>query len=468
METLLGIDIGTTHCKVGLFQTDGASLYSVTHATVYEAEALWALVRTAIAEVVQKVAPDAIGITSMAETGLLVSRHTGAARSPLLAWHDRRAEAQAVRIAQNSDARARFVRSGLRINAKAGLAKLLWLCEQGTDFSDTVWLSAADFIAQRLTGAFATAPTLAARTFAYDIATGMWDAEWLAQWGLETTLFPAVLPAGKAVGATHVTISGLPLETPVAIAGHDHVCAALAAGAVEPGMVFDSMGTAETLVGALKARALDDRDFASGFLYGPHIAPERLFWMSSLPASGGSVEWLRDILGAPRLAYEQLAALLEDADPEPTGILYYPYLSGSGAPHANSAARAAFIGLRADHTRAHLAKAILEGVAYEMNYIRRAAQDALGLEISAWVVAGGGTKNPHWLQIKADISGCPVRVFPQSEAALWGAAALTGVQSGLLSGVPLLSGGREFTPDAERHALYRKLDEAYRLKMDNG
>ncbi|MDX9952810.1 MAG: ROK family protein [Anaerolineae bacterium] len=464
MATLLGIDIGTTHCKVGLFEADGTLLQSTARPTIYNPEALWSTVAEAIAETTQGFTPAVVGIASMAETGLLVDRSTGAARSPLLAWHDRCAEAQVANLAQRNDALARFCRSGLRANAKSGLAKLLWLREQGADFSGAVWLSTADFIALQLTGLLATDPTLAVRTFAYDMVADAWDEPWLAQLGLDAKLFPPTLPSGVPVGVTHSPIAGLKTGTPVAISGHDHVCAAFAADVIEPGAVFDSMGTAETLIGALKSRPLDECDFASGFLFGPHVAPKRMFWMSSLPASGGSVEWLRGILGEERLSYAQLATLLEEAGPEPTGILYYPYLSGAGAPHADSNARAAFVGLRSGHTRAQFAKAVYEGTAYEMETIRRRAQEVLGIEMHTLIAAGGGTRNAAWLQIKADVCGCPITVLPHADATLWGAAMLAGRRSGILDAGILDAGSpsaarTQVHPDSERHQRYRELYE---------
>lgn len=459
MTTLLGIDIGTTHCKVGLFEADGTLLQSVTRPTIYNPEMLWSTVAEAIAETAQGFTPAAVGITSMAETGLLIDRGTGTARSPLLAWYNRCAEAQVASLSERGDALARFCRSGLRTNAKSGLAKLLWLREQGADFSGAVWLSTADFIALQLTGILATDPTLAVRTFAYDMTADAWDEAWLAQLGLDATLFPPTVPSGTPIGVTHSPIAGLAAGIPVAIAGHDHVCAAFAAGVVEPGAVFDSMGTAETLIGALRSRALNECDFASGFLYGPHVAPERMFWMSSLPASGGSVEWLRDILGEERLSYAQLAALLEEAGPEPTGILYYPYLSGAGAPHADGNARAAFVGLHSGHTRAHLVKAVFEGTAYEMEAIRRRAQAVLGIEMPTLIAAGGGTRNAAWLQIKANVCGCAITVFPNADATLWGAALLAGCRSGILDTLPAGVAGTQVYPDLELHQRYQELYE---------
>ncbi len=461
---LLGIDIGTTHCKVGLFAPDGGAVHIAVRPTDYAPDALWAAVDDALAEIARVAGLKtvaAIGVSSMAETGLLLDCATGEPRTPFLPWFDRCAEAEAAAIARASDAYERFCRTGLRVNYKSGLAKLRWLQMQGANFDGAVWFSAADYVAYRLTGAFMTDPTLAARTFAFDIAAGTWDAEWLARWRLTPAHFPPVLPSGTTLIGLCTALHGLRPGIPVAVAGHDHVCAAFAAGTTTLGVVFDSLGTAETLVGACPTQPLGEREYASGFIYGPHVIPGCQFWMSSLSASGGSVEWARALLGDAPLAYADFAALVADAGPDPTGIVYVPYLAGSGAPRANPAARAAFAGVTTSHTRAHLAKAVLEGTAYEVESMRRAAEALTGQPITAFIVAGGGAKNPHWLQIKADVSGCPLYVETQTEATLRGTALLAGIGAGVVGDRPerFQDSCVVYQPDMQRHAHYRAIYE---------
>jgi sugar (pentulose or hexulose) kinase len=205
------------------------------------------------------------------------------------------------------------------------------------------------------------------------------------------------------------------------------VCAAFAAGVIQPDQVLDSMGTAETLVGTWAApRALTADDFASGLLFGCHVIPERHYWMGSLSASGGSIEWLRGLLDG-LLTYADVEALAAPVD-TPTGILYFPYLSGSSQRPGD---RAAFVGLRRDHGRAHLLKAALEGAAYEIEHLRATASSALGVAAGRVTVVGGGTRSPVWLQVKADVSGVTHHIHPTAEAALLGAAMVAGLGSGV-------------------------------------
>lgn len=479
---LLGIDIGTTHCKAGLFETDGTlhrsahcptpTCYANDGSAFYDPDELWATVAATIREVTSNVDSrelGAVGIASMAETGLLIDQRTGEARTPLIPWFDPATKPVAERIAQEVDLRVRFFASGQYPSFKSALARLLWLRSQQPGITDGArWLSTADYIAYRLTGIVATDYTLAARTYAFNLNDLNWDESWLREWELPADLFPQAQASGTTIG--HVGVEqarqlGLRAGTPVVIAGHDHVCGALAVGAVDPGCVFDSIGTAETLLGAVTKRALGQAEYDSGLTFGPHVVPDRLYWMGGLSTAGGSVEWLRATLGDPPLSYDEFQALVAAAGSEPTEIIYFPYLLGSGTPHSDALIRGAFIGVRQSDHRAQLAKATLEGIAYELEFIRRVAQTVTHAPIDALRVAGGGTRNRAWMQIKADVSGCRCETPTIPDATLLGAALLAGIGSGVYHNVGAAARTiqrREpeiFVPDERRHESYRQLYE---------
>ena len=491
MKTVtVGIDIGTTNSKVGVFSEEGRQLGVVSRPTetlrderlgmsYYDPERMWASLHSALREALapfEDIVVASIGIASMAESGLVVERSTGAPRSPFLPWFDTCSEPQAALIKRESDPFERFVRSGLHGSFKLGLAKLLWIREHAPDAlegGEPVWLSASSWIAYRLTGVMAFDDSLAARTYAYRIDRRAWDAEWVRHFGLPEGLFPEAVPGGAPIGGVLPELCGgaLTPSTKVAIAGHDHVAAALAVGAIRPGAVYDSMGTAETLVGTLDARALTRDDYASGLSFGVHIAPGRYFWMGGQSSSGGSVEWLRDLLGDPALSYEQVLALCASAAPGPTGVLYFPYLAGSGAPLPDSKMRAGFVGLAKSHGRADLMKAVLEGTAYQLEMMKRSAERLTGEPIERLLVVGGGTRNPLWLSVKADITNCELSLPGVPEASLLGAALAAGVGAGVYADAEqaveaarrgLAADGaaaRTIAPDAERAAAYRALYE---------
>jgi sugar (pentulose or hexulose) kinase len=477
---LLGIDIGTTHCKAGVFDAQGHVLRMTSRPTptqstpdgrtIYDPERLW---QTA-ADAISAVAGDdirAVGVGSMAETGALFDRKTGEARSPFFPWFDTAAAPQADTLKSHFPHAERFSKAGIRASYKCSIAKLLWLRDHGMDmFEGGIWLGAADYIVYRLTGAFATDYSLATRTYAFDIGQKRWDENWLRTLNLPTDLFPPAVQSGTTAGMVKPNECGLPEGIPATVAGHDHVCAALAVGAVKPGIVFDSMGTAESLVGTLDKVDLGNEALESGLSYGCHVAPDRYYWMGGITASGGSVEWLRGLLGESPLTYEQFTTLSESANPQPTGILYFPYLSGSGIPRPNPTTRASFIGLSAKHGRADMVKTVLEGTAYEAETMRRAAERVSGLPIDIIIVVGGGTRNRAWLQIKADVSGCQFNVYSLPDATLLGAALIGGIGAGIIDRdetTPPDDAFETISPDAGNHAIYRQIYEDGFLRLQD-
>lgn len=482
---LVSVDIGTTSCKAGLFDGAGRALRLASRPTparsapdggaYYDPRELCDTVCAALREVIAGVPPEriaAVGVASMAETGVVLDRATGAPRSHVIPWFDTRSASQADFLALQDDPVARFCKTGLHPSPKVSLAKLLWLRERDAAALDgAVWLSAADFIVHALTGAFATDTSLAGRTFAFRIDQRRWDDEWIHALGLPPNLFPPAQPSGLPAGRVHAQgagKSGLPEGVPVAVAGHDHICGALGIGAVTPRQVFDSMGTAEVLLGTLAPRPLTAEDYASGLSFGCHVVPERDYWLGGLSVSGGSIEWLRTIFDVPQMSYQQLDELLARGDEAPIGILYYPYLLGGSSSSLNkrlSAARAAFIGLERHHRQIDLLKAVLQGTAYEMERIRRTAAQLTATPIERARAAGGGSRNRLWMQIKADVSNCVFEVAPVSEVTLLGAAMIAGVGAGLFASAEevveaMAPGDAEvFAPDAERHRRHLLLYE---------
>jgi sugar (pentulose or hexulose) kinase len=490
--TLIGIDIGTTHVKAGLFLDDGeissfASRENTTRRSIsgylyYDPEEIYQSVCSVISEISYGCDPNsiaAIGIASMAETGLLMDKETGDQRCPLLPWFDANAASKIRRISLSTAPDKGFKKTGIRVSFKCALAKLLWLQDQGVNITEeTIWLGVADYVAYRLTGCVKTDFSLAGRSYAFRIDEKVWDENILSNYGLSGSLFPEAMPSGSVVGTLQeqrIGDVGLPYGIPVCIAGHDHVCAAFGVrmmmGDSSSEFIVDSVGTAEALMGSIDERILGDQEYESGFSFGCDAKPGRLYWMGGLSASGGSVEWIRQLIGDSALTYRSMENMLEEAGEKPTGITYFPYLSGSGSPHSNGNLRAAFIGLNKTHSRADLLKAVLEGTAYEMEFIRRRAEDSLGVNVSKIAVVGGGTRNRHWMHVKADIYGCSLEIPAISEATLLGAALLAGVGSGFYQSIrdlrdkTLLVNWKTIYPDEKRHEVYSDFFESRFLRF---
>jgi len=485
--SLIGIDIGTTHLKIGLYSNEGVELKVVIHKIqvektsegvhIYDPEVLWNLICKLFRVVAddikqQNVGPvRGIGVASMAETGLLVDRKTGVARTPLFGWFDKSAQDQAKKLKDLAHQEDHFASRGIRATYKCGLAKILWLREQDRSMlNNAVWLSTADYAAYRMTGEFATVYSLAGRTYAFEINNKRWQTEWLSELGLDTDIFPNAVREGTQIGylIAHRQL-GLSENNiiPVIIAGHDHICGAFGAcmlnGGIGTGLVVDSIGTTESLVGTIPDRPLNETEIQSGFSFGCHVAPGYKYWAGGLSTSGGALEWIKGIINESDESYGELNLQLDGKLHNPGELLFLPYLQGSGSPHTNTDLRGAFIGLSMEHSSVDLYRAVLEGTAFEAEFMRREAEIATGNSIEHLVAIGGGTKNQRWMQIKADISGCPIDVLEQSEMTLMGAAFLAGMGAGFYRDLDELNAALKFRqkpvryePDLERHQVYKK------------
>lgn len=477
---ILSIDMGTTHIKGGVFNSVGVLLRTAKLPTrlhhessgysYYDPEEIWDGAIGIISEILQGVNPrsiSAIGISSMAETGVLVDKLTGEIDSQMLPWQDARATPQVAELIKDRDPLAQFSRSGIRPNFKCSLAKLLWLRDTSPQsLEGRAWLSTADYVAFRLTGIMATDYSLAGRTYAFKIDDLTWDDKWLSKLGLPADVFPPANPSTQPVGEIRHQVAlqlGVNPRITVHICGHDHVCAAFAAAGTNPGLMLDSLGTAEALIGSYNKKTLGRREFDSGLVFGRHVVGGGYYWMGGMSASGGSLDWLRGILGDPQLTYDELQQLLEEMPIDPTSLLYFPYLAGSGSPHTDIHTRAALIGLDKSHGRSEILKAILEGTAFEAEFIRQAAQEIMGTEIRSLVATGGGSQVPQWMQIKADVCGCEISVPSLSDATLLGAALVAGIGSGLYADqtqpISALqnSTAKNYVPRGNHHLIYQRL-----------
>lgn len=442
-QYVMSIDMGTTHMKCGVFDSCGrmadlkmapTPARSDGMGTIYVPEQLMTILTEMIFELLDRYpGVRTIAITGMSEAGLIFNIKKHCPVTPILPWFDLRTQTYSAAM-DDGAMEARFYTTGLRNSYKYGIYKFLWLAgHYPVDRDHALWLSVTDYIAWALTGCLATTPTFAARTYAYDIYNGCWDVDYLHGFGLSPDHMPTVIPEGQPVGylqsggyvstlspAAHM--DSRPTDITVCIAGHDHVCAAVALqGGQTPG-ICNSVGTAETYLGFLERRSLTPRDYGSGLIFGPAPIPGKFFWMANIPSSGKSLEWLRSRLG--NLDYTEVNRLVESLPPGPTGLLYYPFLSGAGTPLFDAGASAALMGIRDSHTNAHLLKGILEGLNYFGRYLLSLTPED-PLAHRRLYCGGGAAYSRPWMEIKAAITGCTVCLSKVSEATLLGAAALS-------------------------------------------
>ena len=447
-DTIAGVDVGTTHTKAGIYRTDGTPVAHQAAATPGDAGALRATALRLLAECVAEAGapPSAVGVASMAETGVPLDAG-GEPAGPLLDWRDRSAAPEADELAAAVGTEAFIATAGLRPGAKLPLARWMRLRrhDPGVLRRMACWASTADLVAADLTGTLATSPTLASRTGAYDIRRGAYRSDLLDLAGLSARRLPPVRTgvAGRALGR-----AGLASGTPVVVAGHDHMAAAWAAGVRAPGRVADSMGTAEAIVmpvAEVPARVAD------GATVGPFVDGSAYCLISGLPASGGLVEWLLGRIapaGEPD-PYRWFTELVGPAEGPPTGITVLPYLRGRATPRPAPHRTLSVHGLRPEHTLAHLGRAVLEGLSMQVRWMLDTAGD--GVPPESVTVFGGPAANPTWMWIKARLPPAPLAVLTGAHGAALGAAQLAGRAIGLPDeSVPPSPSATAFAPEWER------------------
>jgi xylulokinase len=473
-DLLIGLDIGTTNIKAAAFAADGRPVAAASVQTPttrlpdggaeYDPEAVWQGAATVLSQVVQALGAQtvrAVGICSMAEAGSFVDE-AGRPLGPAISWFDLRTRPQAERLRQEIGDQELFRVTGQSIQTKWSLLKMLWWRENRPDLFHRAsrWLCMMDWIIYRLTGEQVTDPSLACRTLALDMRQGttVWATDLLARVGVPASLMPRIIPSGAVAGTVlpgPAAETGLPAGTPVVTGGHDHPVASLAAGVTGPGTMLDSTGTAEAVIGATPAPRLDQEALASGITNSP-LPPPGLFGLQGgLNASGGSLEWFKRQF-APDLEYGDLVELARSAGDGPTGIVFLPHLAGAGAPQVDPASRGAFAGLHYGTGRAQLVKAVLEGTVCEVRMMVDAMVRLTGRPFETVIVTGGHTRNPVWMQLRADIFGRPVIPSTVEDATLLGCALLAGTATGLyrdLREAVALAGGRTGEPILPRPGL---------------
>jgi glycerol kinase len=376
-----------------------------------------------------------IGITNQRETIVLWDRRTGQPVHRALVWQDGRT-AEACRALKEAGHEARVrATTGLVIDPYFSATKLRWLLDNVPDArrrAEAGELAAGtidSWLVWNLTGGrlHLTDPTNASRTLLYDLQTGAWDPGMLDLFGIPAAVLPEIRPSSEVYGST--SGDALSAEIPVAGIAGDQQSALYGHGCWAPGEGKNTYGT-----GAFLLVHTGDRPVASkhGLLTTAACGPrgERAYALEgSIFIAGAAVQWLRDGLGILGEAgdTEALARSLETND----GVYFVPAFTGLGAPHWEPGARGTIVGLTRGSTRAHLARAALEAMAYSTLDVAAAMEGDAGVSLPELRVDGGATANDWLMQFQADVLGTPVRRPAMVEMTARGAAGLAGLATGV-------------------------------------
>lgn len=464
----IGVDLGTTGCKSMAFGGDGSIIYEsyfeypLIQAGGFieqDAEIWWTLVKRAIARSAAgcegRGQIRGIGVSSQGISFVPLDGN-GRALYRAISWLDNRPAAQTERIRKEFGDRSVFLRTGKRISSCYTLPKLMWLREEQPDVYRDTWkfLMGLDYITYRLTGRALTDHSMASGTMAYDVTALAWDGELLAACGVDAGKLPGVRDAGSPAGALEPAVAeelGLPGGLPVTLGAQDQKCAALGAG-IGPGVATVSLGTATAV------STLCDRPVFDGRMRVPCFALGGGRWVleSVAGTTGASLKWLRDTL-LEGMGYTDLTACAAQSAPGSGGVCFYPHMEGAGSPYWDSSARGGLQGLSLSTSRADIARAVLEGVAYQIAVNLGIHEEITGTAVREIRLFGGGAKSALWRRIIADVTGREIAVPYTSETANLGAAMLAGLGADACALPP---GGR-VQPDMAEHARCAERMGAY-------
>lgn len=481
MRYLIGVDIGTTGTKTVVFDEEGREIASAYRGYEVRSEradyaeqdaedwwrALVETVREATAAVPDKREIAALSLSTQGGSLVAVDEN-GIPTQRAISWLDCRVgedELAALRAGKEED--YHYLHTGWPLGGRYNLAQIKWLQNHRPEIyrKSRMFLSTSDYLYYHLTGRAVTDYTSAGITNLEDLRGRCWDAAGMADLGIDTGRLGELLPSGAPIGSLTCQAArtlGLP-ETVLAVnGGMDQYCGALGAGAVQQGDLMLATGTSWVLLGTYPDLVFDRGSY---FAPCPHILPERYGLMATVPTGGISMEWFRRVFRTPpqagRAAEEGFADIDRAAAEKPPGadgVLFYPHFSGSTCPTWSDANRAAFLGINLSHDRGHFARAVMEGVVFQMREIIDAMRENGGKTNRIHMI-GGASKSALWRGIVADVTGLPVLSSRSPNAACTGAAMVAAVGAGILPDYREAS--RRFCetaavihPDEAAHALY--------------
>jgi xylulokinase len=494
---LLGIDVGTGGTRAVVVDEGGAVVASATSEheafasprtgwAEQDARDWWRAAAEAVRAVLARPGVSAaevagVGFSGQMHGAVLLDGRDEVLR-PALIWCDQRTDAECRNLTERVGAERLIELTSNPALTNFTLTKLLWVREHEPELWGRFrsFLLPKDYVRLRLTGERATDVADASGTLLFDVRRRRWSREMLEAVGMGEEMLPAAFESPEVTGrvsAAGAEATGLREGTPVVAGAGDQAAGAVGMGIVRPGAVSATIGTSGVVFAATDRPALDRAGRVHSFC---HAVPGRWHVMGVTQAAGLSLRWFRDRFGlgdgvdaAGRDPYELLSAEAAAAPPGSDGVLWAPYLMGERTPHLDPHARAALVGLTASHTRAHVVRAILEGVAFSLRDTLTIFAE-MGVPVENIRLGGGGARGGLWRQIQADVYGRAVEILAAEEGAAYGAALLAGVGAGAWASVDeacarAVRVAARVEPEAAaaallggRYAAYRRLYPALR------
>ncbi len=493
-KILLGIDIGTSACKVVAFRPDGTVVGQTTgdYKVYYPQpgyveqnpvewyEAVCGAIKKLIADGMPANEVVGIGIDGQSWSAIAVDNECNClANTPI--WMDTRAEAICEKLKGTLGLESRlFETCGNPLQPMYTLPKVLWYKENTPEVYENACkiLQSNSYIGAKLTGVMTQEHSQGYGWNCYKMQEGVYDLALCEELGVRTDLLPEIVPCHEVIGTITEKASaetGLPVGVPVVAGGLDAACGTLGVGVLNTGETQEQGGQA----GGMSICT----DFAAAepsLILGAHVVPQRWLLQGGTVGGGGVIRWFNQEFGTDdKLAAEKNGTLdlLEmnyAADKVPAGsdgLVFLPYMSGERSPIWNSKAKGVYYGVDFTKTRAHFAKASMEGVAYSLRHNLEVAEKA-GAKVDVMRAMGGAANSRTWMQIKADVTGKEVVVPSAETATALGAAILAGVGVGVYSSFEqaveqTVKIRKTYKPDPANAEVYEKGYKIYRELYEN-
>ena len=446
--TLLGIDASTTGVKALLIDDNGEIVASSTtplHLSTprplwseQDPHDWWQAAITSIRNVVKEADAEniaAIGLTGQMH-GLVLLDDAGEVLRPAILWNDQRCaeECDEIRARLGKDRLVQL--SGNDALTGFTAPKIVWVRNHEPDVYDRARhvLLPKDYLRYELTHEYAMDKADGSGTLLFDLEKRDWSNEILDALEIPRAWLPPTFEGPEITGRITreaAEATGLREGTPVVAGGGDQSAQAVGVGAIRPGVLAVTMGTSGVVFAATETPLIEPQGRLHAFC---HAVPNRWHLMGVMLSAAGSLQWYRDAL-CPNVSFDELVTEAARVPAGSDGLLFLPYLCGERTPHPDPLARGAWIGLTNRHTRGHLTRAVLEGVAFGLKDIFALMLEVGMRDVDQVRVSGGGAKSMLWRQILSDVLDSELVTVNTTEGAAYGAALLAGVAAGVWSDV---------------------------------
>jgi len=480
---IVAVDIGTTSTKTVIFDQDGHFIIKASLGyPMYSPQPSWSEqdpneIFSAVINGIKQTMNEAsifpeqiIGVSfSSAMHSIIAMDENGNNLTQCITWADNRSSKYTEKLKTELNGYEIYKRTGTPLHPMAPLSKILWFKNEAEDIyiKTSKWISIKEFIFYKLFGKYVIDYSIASATGIFNLTSLDWDQEALEVLGIDKNQLSEPVPTTYQVTGLKEEWQqelGITNDTPFIIGASDGVLANLGVGAIDDGITAISIGTSGAVRQVVRQPVTDEKGRI--FCY---ALTDDLWVIGGAINNGGIVnQWLRDELAtlesekAKELGIEPylyLSKLAEEVNAGSDGLLFLPYLTGERAPHWDSNARGVFFGLSLHHQKAHMIRASLEGVIFQLFQVLEILEEksVQSVEIRA---NGGFAKSALWSQMMADVFGIKVRIPEVYESSAYGAAKLGLYSLGIIS--TLLESEntdsmKEFIPNSENHVIYKKL-----------